>query len=631
MGGFFLPMLETILKDRRLWLLGLLGILAFTLARWVVAADTAFAWVAKGGYWVILICFLLFMAAVWQVVKEACSSDTTKRSEYVGVVILILAVGCVWQVHETRGFKILADEVLLLGTSMDMHLEREATYPIRATDVQGPFQILTGVLDKRPLFFPFVVSLVHDLTGYRATNSFYVNAVLGFLFLALVYLVCRKVTKQHWAGVLGVLLFAGLPLMAQQTAGGGFELLNLIMLLGVLWLGCRYAERPNCASAAALCLGAVLLAQTRYESAIFIVPVAGLMIWGWARAEKVILPWSIWLTPVFLMPYVLQNRQFGSNESLWELAGQGGGATVPFSVNYLPENLGHALAFFFDTSGFQPNSILFALLGLIALPLFGIWITRVIREHKNQSPVTMAVAMFSLGLLAVGGLFMIYFWGQIDDPVIRRLSLPMHLTMMLAIVVVVSHWIRWTRIWQVLCACAVAALLVQGLPAMAKRAYEKEYTPGVEMAWRQDFLERFPERDYLFIDQDSVFWITQEIPATPIKQAQERKEGLIYHLRNRSFSAMYVFQRYKIDDLTGKMNLDPNDDVGEGFGLEPVWEKRIATLLIGRISRITSISHEDDKVEATPYITPSGEEHRTAEQIEKARALYLENWIKQLP
>ena len=243
----------------------------------------------------------------------------------------------------------------------------------------------------------------------------------------------------------------------------------------------------------------------------------------------------------------------------------------------------------------------------------------------------MAVAVFSLGLLAVGGLFMIYFWGQIDDPVIRRLSLPMHLTLMLAIVVVVAHWIRWTRIWHILCAFSVAALLIQGLPAMAKRAYEKEYTPGMEMAWRQEFLERDPERDYLFIDQDSVFWITQEIPSTPIKQAQERKEGLIYHLRNHSFSAMYVFQRYKVDDQTGELNLDPHDDVGAGFELEPVWEKRIATLLIGRISRITAISNDDDKAEATPYITPVEAEHRTAEQIEKARVQFLENWIKQLP
>ena len=119
----------------------------------------------------------------------------------------------------------------------------------------------------------------------------------------------------------------------------------------------------------------MLLAQTRYESAVFILPVAALLIWGWMKVGRMILPWSIWLTPVFLIPYVLQNRQFDSNASLWELAGPGGGASEPFALHYLPDNLGHALAFFFDTSGYQANSILFAVMGLVALPLFGIWIT----------------------------------------------------------------------------------------------------------------------------------------------------------------------------------------------------------------------------------------------------------------
>ena len=630
MGGFFLPMLLSLIKDRRFILLGLLGLLAFVIARWVVSGDAAFMLVAQFGYWVILVNFILFGRAIWRLGKESWARWVPGKPEIWGLC-LVLITGILWQVHEQRGFKILADEVLLLGTSMDMHFEREATYPVRATDVQGPFQVLQSVLDKRPLFFPFVVSIVHDVTGYRASNPFYVNLGLSFVFLGLIYLLGTKIGGTRWGGVLGVLLFAGLPLMAQQAAGGGFELLNLVMLVAVVWLACRYAEKPDEISAEALALGAVLLAQTRYESAIFILPVIALLIWGWVRVGRMILPWSIWLTPVFLIPYVLQNRQFDSNASLWELAGQGGGATSPFALHYMPDNLGHALAFFFDTSGYQPNSIFFAVLGLVALPLFGIWITRIFRERENRTPVDVVVATMSLGILAVNGLLMIYFWGQFDHPVIRRLSLPLHFLMLLAILVVIARWIRWRHIWSVTCGAALLALFVQGLPAMAKRAYEKDYTPGVEMAWRTEFLHRFPNRDYLFMDQDSVFWITQQIAATPIKQAQKRKEGLMYHLRNHSFSAMYVFQRYMVDDQTGKLSLDPNDDLGVGFELEPFWEKRITTLMIGRISRITAINDQAETAHATEYAEPPDGPNRTAEQLQKAKSLYLENWIKQLP
>lgn len=631
MGGFFLPMGMTLLKDRRLWLLALLGALAFVVARWVIPSEVAFQLVVKTGYWMMLATVLLFGRALWRLARVDLADWKPQRADWWALGLILVTAG-LWQAHEKHGFRILADEVLLLGTSMNLHYDREPTYPIRATDVQGPYQVLQSVLDKRPFFFPFVVGLVHDVTGYRPANPFYVNTVLSVVFLALVYGLARRIGGSPWAGALGVLLFAGLPLLAQQAAGGGFELLNLVMLAGVILLALRFAANPDARSIEALALATVLLAQTRYESAIMILPVAGVVLWGWKRAGQVTLPGVLWLTPLFMMPYVLQNRRFGSDASSWELAGQGGGATEPFALHYVPDNLGHALAFFFDTTGFQPNSILFGAAGLLALPVFCIWISRVLRGGGNGDRQNVALVAMGLGLLAINALFMVYFWGQFDHPVIRRLSLPLHLCMMIAIVAGLAHWVRWRGKWQWACAIAVLALLVQGLPAMAKRAYEKDYTPGVEMAWRQEFIAHHPERDFLFVDQDSIFWITQHIPATPIKQAQLRKEGLAWHLRNHSFSAMYVFQRYKVDDQTGVMTLDEADDVGPGFVLEPVWEKRIATLLIGRISRITAITEEDGRVsEATAFVQSAAVETRTPEQLEKAKAEYLENWIKQLP
>jgi hypothetical protein len=44
------------------------------------------------------------------------------------------------------------------------------------------------------------------------------------------------------AGWLGVVLFAGLPLLSQNATGGGFELINLVMILATLLLGARCVE-----------------------------------------------------------------------------------------------------------------------------------------------------------------------------------------------------------------------------------------------------------------------------------------------------------------------------------------------------------------------------------------------------
>lgn len=624
-----MPLWKFILRDRRVWLIGIFGFVALLVGRWLIPPGVAVHVVAQSGYWVILIGFALFVRALGAVLRPLVTGRRPGKGDF-GAVVVVFLCGGVWLAHERQGFKILADEVLLLGTSMVMHEEREVSYPIRATDVRGPFELTQHVVDKRPFFFPFLTSLVHDVTGYRATNPFYVNAVLGFVFLGLVYVLGWRVANERWAGVFAVLLFAGLPLMAQQAAGGGFELLNLVMLSTVLLLAWRYAEAPDEHSLEALCLGTVLLAFTRYESVIMTLPIVGVVLWGWSRAGRVILSWPVIVAPVFLLPYVLQNRVFEANQSAWELASRPGSG-APFALSYVPDNLGHALNFFFDVSGYQPNSVFFGAVGLAALPFFALLISRALRGGRATASREWVLGIVALGWFMIGGLLMAYFWGQFDHPVIRRLSLPMHLLMAVGAVAVGARMFRSARGWHWACSAAVLALVLQGIPSMARQAYAWEYTPGIEMAWRQSFLREHPQKDYLFIDRDSIFWIVNRVPATATAQAVARKDGLAYHLRNRSFTAMYVFQRFNVDQETGALTVDPADDIGADFELAPVVQRRVATLHLARISRITAIRENGAVVAKEGNAPLISAPPLTAEDLEKAKAQYLEKWIKELP
>jgi hypothetical protein len=624
--------LRTLLRDRRIWLTVLFAALAVVVSRFTVTGQTAIVWVVKGGYWAVLAATGILGWSIWRTVRDEVRAFRFHRS-HIAVVALIALAGTVLLSHERYGFKILADEELLVGTSMGMHYGREVAYPIRASDIQGPFQILQSVLDKRPFFYPFLVSLAHDFTGYRVENAFYVNTVLGFVFLTLLYFIGRRLGGSNWAGALLVLLFAGLPLLSQQMKGGGFDLLNLVMLSAVLVLAIRYAERRDASSLDALCFAGVLLSFTRYESILMLIPIAFLVLWAWWREQRVVLTWPVIIAPCFLTFCLLQNRVFALHESTWELAGQPK-ATTPFGLQYVADNLGHALAFFFDTTGYQPNSPFFAAVGLFAIPLFALWIVRVWRAPNGAQPGGIALSLIGLGLFAIWGLLMFYFWGQFDHPVIRRLSLPVHLLMAIAVVVVGTLWMN-RRGWQILCGAATIALVVYSLPAMSRRAYAESYSPAVEMEWRTDFLKRFPDRDYLFVDNDATFWIAHHVAATPTKQARDREEGLIYHLRNDTFSAMYVLQHFHVNPLTGKQELEPTDEIGPDFELEPVWERRIQTLFIGRISRITAIRAGSKVVAHAGFAAPtagkgSAAVHSEAE-MDAAKKAYIDNWLKQLP
>jgi len=616
--------------DRRLWLLAASCLLVLVLGRWALPVDWALRAVIEGGYWFTFFTFGLWVWVAWEWVAEAGPRFSLRRGLPLAPMALVFCVGMVWQAQETHGFKILADESLLLGTSQGLHMDRQVGYPVRATDVQGPFQILQAVLDKRPFFYPFLVSLVHDLTGYRSTNPFWLNTLLSFVFLGALYAVGIKAGGSKAGGVLLVLLAGGLPLLAQQATGGGFELLNLTLATAWWWLVIRYLERPDDRSQDALVLTSVLLASTRYESVLFLVPTALVVGLAWWRQGRVLFRWPTWVAPFLLLPMFWLNRAFSANNSLWEM--QSLGADTPFALKYFAPNLGHALAYFFSFDGYQPNSPFLAFLGLFALLGFVLWGQRVLRAGRSADGTELGLVIGALAPLAVTGLMMVYFWGQFDHVVIHRLSLPTQLLMLVSIAAVAGRVLKLPSSgWNWLLASAVISMACWSLPVMAKNAYGRDYSPGVAMAWRREFLAQRPERDFLMLDRDSTFWITERVAATPVQQAVERKTGLIFHLRNHSFSSMYVFQTFDVNPETGALKILPEDDLGPDFELEPLAEKRVHTLRLARFSRVVSIREGAAVVRRQDFIQPVSQGIMKPGEQEAAKRAYLDRWVKELP
>ncbi|MEY3775579.1 MAG: hypothetical protein RLZZ129_2359 [Verrucomicrobiota bacterium] len=614
------------LSDRRLAVLVLSGLLALALGFFTLSADHSLQFMIYGGYWAMLLITALFGLSLFRLVR----ADWLQWREQLRTaprwpLVLIGGCGLLLLVHEDYGFKILMDEAMLLGTSMSLHFEKMALVPMRGHDIQGAFQILGGELDKRPLLQPFLVSLLHDFTGYRPENAFVLNTLLTFVLLGLAY-ACGRRLGGRGAGAVGVLLLTTLPLLAQNATGGGFELLNLVMILSTLLLAMRWVERRDAGSQEALVLSAVLLALTRYESVLFLLPVALLILWIWWRERRPVLSWTVVFSPLLLVPYALHNRVFRARESAWELASQPG-YERPFSPAYVPDNLAHALNFFFDTTGEQSNSLLLAVLGFIALPFFVLWMVRTLPRLRTVAPAQAALAVFALGFAAHTALLMGYFWGRFDDPVIRRLSLPLNLWLVLAIITVAAEFRGGPTRWRVLAGLALAGLFGASLPSMARHDYSLDYYIGREIAWRREFMAAHPEKDYLFIDNSSIFWITHRVSATPMMQTVLNKESLLFNHRNHTFSAFYVYQRLDVNPETGELTVQWDDVLGPDYRLETVWERRFTPLTVSRISRVVEILDG----EAQPPPPPVRAAAQPPAERERIRREYLDNFIKQLP
>jgi hypothetical protein len=621
------PSLAPSLRDKRVWWFAGVALVSAATGFKLVPDALALDLVDKTGYWCVLAAFVLFVRALW----VAYGADL-KRIKAAGVgafdwasLVVVGLGGMVLIVHESFGFKIVMDEVMLVGTSMSMHFSRTVTTPFRGSDIQGAYVIIQGMMDKRQLFFPFLVSILHDLIGYRPSNAFVLNGILIFIFLGLVNSAGRKLAGRM-AGWLGVALFAGLPLLAQSATGAGFELLNILMILATLLLGARFIEKRDDASIIAFCYSAMLLTQVRYESAIFLLPVVCIILWVWYREGRAILPWGLFAIPPLMIHCALHNRIFDIRSSAWQMQSKPG-FTKPFSASYVPSNIAHALGFFFGKPTDQPNSYVLSTLGCIALLFFVLLAVKKVRTMKDETPASAALVFFSIGFAIQLGLMMCYFWGQFDDAIIRRLSLPTHLWMVLAVLAVLTQFPK-PAVVRTLLGVAVLGMLAQGVPSMAAHAYNQEYLAGLETEWRRQFILSQPLNDYLAIDNDSILWVAHRVTATTVQAARERKADLSFFIRTHTFSNIYVFQRYTIDAQTGKMTIRDGDDLGPDYVLEPVQSERLLTLTQTRISRVVSIK-DGDKVASMPL--PDVVIPKDKALIEKERGVYLENFLKRLP
>ena len=110
---------------------------------------------------------------------------------------------------------------------------------------------------------------------------------------------------------------------------------------------------------------AVLLAQTRYESALFVLPVGLLIGAQFIRLREIRLTRTALLAPLFLVPIPLQQIISRDHVGLWQLDHHG--CEQPFSLDYVAANLSHAWTYFLGGLAAQPSSLLLSILFLFAI------------------------------------------------------------------------------------------------------------------------------------------------------------------------------------------------------------------------------------------------------------------------
>jgi hypothetical protein len=590
------------------------------------------------GYPNILVAFILFIWGLIQLHRKEFKLQGLIPRSRIAQLVIILVTGLLI-LMEPAEFKIVYDEVILSLSAQLIHFHRLSGLPQQANDYLGSYILMETILDKRPFFFPFLLSLVHDFSGFRYQNAFYLNMGLTFALITFIYVIGKQFSG-HRGGLLATLLAGTLPLLSLFSTSGHFEILNLLMISLVVVLSLVYLERPNETRLVPLVYALLLLSQVRYENSLYILPFGLLILLGWKKSKRILLPTPVLLAPLFLILYTLQFRMLQESEFSFFQAGPDGRMDT-FSLSYFTENLKSAFNFFFWVGMDMPNSFILSTFGLAAVPAFLFWMAKRRRRILQGNPreTTAAILFLSIALycLVIG----VFNFGMLDRYITHRLGLPILLFFILIapfilrrfekeylVLVLLTGLASTTYIysgfdketilsdgvlyvfavlafiggmWWLLKSCPnprtgilafpVLFILTVTMPVGHAHRYSQEYQSNDIIMEEIAFLEERKEKEkILFVAGSHYAALLTRTNSTFIDVLNAHPEAAKEHLKRKMYTSIYVCRRFERDNqlnwslVKEEEYLDP-----EIFVLETVHEKHLKNNVILEFSRLVDV------------------------------------------
>lgn len=579
----------------------LFGGFGLLLVKYFIEPENGVAIFVKVAYPAMLLLYSLFLFSLF-----ACPWFRPKallglvQGSSLCLLFSFVALGSLMTVHEIPEFKTLGDDALVSSAAQNFHLNRNPEYIWRAYDVEGAWTVVESHLDKRPVAFPFAISLIHDLTGYRVENSFYLNLVLGWACLGLIGWIGGQISGR-WGALLGMVLFASVPMFQLYAHGGGLDTSFAFWILATFAIGHHWFKDGNIYSFYTFLLSGVILAHSRYEGLLFWAFIGLAVLIKWISDRKIQLPWLVLVVIPFLLLVPLQQAAFELNDKFWELDSIPG-ATSVFGFQYVFPNLIHAYAFLWDWSDSLPNSPVVSSMALLSLPFLTIALIRMVKGGKFTADAGTFLWIGMLGLFTHFCLIMFYFYGQFDTTILHRFAVPTYLFLVLCPVILLGEikekWMR--NVWLVV---GVAGLFLYSIPTISEGAYSKSYTPSAHARWVDKFIGENEDKRLLIIDFNPLLWTLNEVSAINFSRANFAKERIAYQLEHGLFDEILVVENYVRVDGNVEPKRVQDAQLSDDFELETLAQETLSSGQYIKVKRLLAVnSVQEQPIEQDSYV-----------------------------
>lgn len=510
----------------------------------------------------------------------------------VALVIVPLTV-LFLHLHEPHMMKVFHDEPSHVAGSLMMHRERMAVMPGSGHLFMGGILLMESYASFRMYLFQVLLSLIHDVSGFRVENVFVLNGLISIVYVALMYIAGRCLAGVR-GGVLAVLAIAGLPLLAQNVTSGGYDVLNITLIVALLLAGRNYLQRPGSEGLNLFVSTAVLAALSRYESILYVIMPIALVLLKWRREKSVSLTPAAALSPLLTLPSFAANVLMTSTDVFMNKSIRGDRVGY-FDLSVFPQNLNQAIYYFFSIDTNSTNSALLGLSGLVAL--LGMAVI-VIRRHivarvalEDGLMVLLLTSVIACGFYLVT---LTHFWGMPTEFAAARFTLPTY-TVFALCTVWFLHDCFPTRIPGVILGAFAVHLAVFAIPANAKHYSTNRLTVAHSHRWFMDYAaaQTQQHRRVLFASRGVLATIVHGYPAVPTGVLLRDPEKVILCLRAGLYDEIVIQQDWVRDLRNNTLQSIEEQNLETRFVTEVIAETSYHPRHVARISRIVGLKNED--------------------------------------
>jgi hypothetical protein len=485
--------------------------------------------------------FLLVTVACWagshlylaRNLRRADVLDWVKENRTGIIIAVAVTVVAGFAIH--ADLRILADEANLLGTSKNFFFSKTATFTTTGRYYYDNFWGEGVVIDRRPALFPFLVSFVHVLRGYRHTNVFLFNLLMLPVFVLVAYRLAKSLGGELF-GTITALLVVVHPITLMSMRSGGFDFFAAMFSLLVIKSFLDHSRGPSAERLAVLWMNLCMFAEIRYETALFLPPVVALLLvfrlmkWRYLRPYLFLFA----LTPAYLLPRVWQSILRGN------VPEQDPG-TITFSFKNFFENSRDYFKPILTPFDFHPpHSTVVIALGIVGCLLWLRWLDGRLVSRDWKAPNLKFAALVIGWMLLQLAIVFTYVWGRAQHPAAARL--------VIAIDTFFSFSAAWTltlllRRFRPLVATLVAAgLVVVYLPVASEYRVLNELTLTREAATTWRFFESLHEKRILVITDRPGLYTIMDYGAVDFEAAKQDASLLDAFARHLFFDIYLVQQ-----------------------------------------------------------------------------------------